>query len=93
MVADFDKSGTITGVEAFMLGLALSLDSFGAGIGAAMLGFSPLYLSLAVSILSSGLVFFGNEIRSCVIENIMAAKVNFCAWNCSHCDWNLENLV
>ena len=33
MVADFDKSGTITGVEAFMLGLALSLDSFGAGIG------------------------------------------------------------
>ena len=37
--------------------------------------------------------FFGNEIRSCVIENIMAAKVNFCAWNCSHCDWTLENLV
>ncbi len=59
MSADFDKSGTITGVEALMLGLALSLDSFGAGIGAAMLGFSPLYLSVAVSLLSSGLVFAG----------------------------------
>lgn len=62
MVADFDRSGTITGVEAFMLGLALSLDSFGAGIGAAMLGFSPLYLSLTVSLLSSGLVFAGMKL-------------------------------
>ena len=93
MVADFDKSGTITGVEAFMLGLALSLDSFGAGIGAAMLGFSPLYLSYSSIDIKFWTGFFGNKIRSCVIENILAAKVNFCAWNCSHCDWNLENLV
>lgn len=43
--ADFDSSGTVTGVEAFMLGAALSLDAFGVGIGAAMLGFSPIILS------------------------------------------------
>ncbi|WP_026569736.1 MULTISPECIES: sporulation membrane protein YtaF [Sediminibacillus] len=42
MAADFDKSGNITGIEALLLGLALSVDSFGAGIGAAMLGFAPL---------------------------------------------------
>jgi len=59
MSADFDKSGAITGIEALMLGLALSLDSFGAGIGAAMLGFSPYYLALAVAVMSSLFVFLG----------------------------------
>lgn len=64
MSADFDKSGTITGVEAIMLGLALSLDSFGAGIGAVMLGYSPGYLALAVAFLSSLLVFLGIKLGS-----------------------------
>ncbi|WP_251549528.1 sporulation membrane protein YtaF [Neobacillus muris] len=59
MSADFDHSGTITGIEAFMLGFALSLDAFGAGIGAAMLGFSPIYLALASAVMSSLFVLFG----------------------------------
>lgn len=46
--ADLDNSGTISGVEALLLGFALSLDSFGAGIGAGMLGYSPLLLAGAV---------------------------------------------
>ncbi|MFD1707960.1 sporulation membrane protein YtaF [Siminovitchia sediminis] len=49
--ADFDSSGTVTGVEAFMLGTALSLDAFGVGIGAAMLGFSPFILSGAAAMM------------------------------------------
>lgn len=53
--ADFDSSGTITGLEAIMLGAALSLDAFGVGIGAAMLGFSPLLLSGAAAL--SGVLF------------------------------------
>ena len=77
MVADFDKSGTITGVEAFMLGLALSLDSFGAGIGAAMLGFSPLYLAIAVSILSSGLVFIGMKLGALLSNNAWLQRLTF----------------
>jgi putative sporulation protein YtaF len=59
MSADFDNSGTITGVEAFVLGFALSLDAFGAGIGASMLGFSPLFLTLAVIIMSTSFVSLG----------------------------------
>ncbi len=59
MSADFDQSGTITGIEALMLGFALSLDSFGAGIGAAMLGFSPIYLAGAVAVMSSLFVLLG----------------------------------
>jgi putative sporulation protein YtaF len=57
--ADFDRSGTITGIEAFMLGFALSIDAFGAGIGAAMLGFSPIYLAISVAVMSSLFVLLG----------------------------------
>jgi putative sporulation protein YtaF len=53
--ADFDRSGTITGLEAIMLGAALSLDAFGVGIGAAMLGFHPFLLIGAAAL--SGILF------------------------------------
>ncbi|MDQ0197030.1 sporulation membrane protein YtaF [Neobacillus ginsengisoli] len=59
MSADFDKSGAITGIEALMLGFALSLDSFGAGIGASLLGYSPYYLAFTVAIMSSLFVLLG----------------------------------
>jgi putative sporulation protein YtaF len=77
MEADFDKSGTITGVEAFMLGLALSLDSFGAGIGAAMLGFSPYLLAVSVALLSSGLVFLGIRLGSAVSQKSWLQRFTF----------------
>ncbi|MBS4208798.1 sporulation membrane protein YtaF [Bacillus sp. FJAT-50079] len=51
-MADMDDSGTVTGLEALLLGLALSLDAFGAGIGAAMLGFSPLLLATSAAVMS-----------------------------------------
>lgn len=59
MTADIDKSGTITGVEALLLGVALSLDAFGAGIGAALLGYSPIIMSLLVACMSSLFVSIG----------------------------------
>ncbi|AGB40426.1 putative sporulation protein YtaF [Halobacteroides halobius DSM 5150] len=40
--ADFDYSGAINNQEALFLGIALSLDAFGAGIGAVMVGYPPL---------------------------------------------------
>ncbi len=52
MSADLDDSGTISGREAVLLGLALSLDAFGAGLGAALLGISPLFLALSVTFMS-----------------------------------------
>ncbi|MDQ0255058.1 putative sporulation protein YtaF [Evansella vedderi] len=51
MYADLDNSGTINGREAFLLGLALSLDAFGAGIGAALIGFSPWIMAITVGIM------------------------------------------
>jgi len=60
--ADFDRSGEINAREAVILGVALALDAFGTGFSAAMMGFSPLAVSLTVGItklifLSAGLVF------------------------------------
>ncbi|MFD0698676.1 sporulation membrane protein YtaF [Paenibacillus sp. GCM10027628] len=52
-IADVDRSGNISASEATLLGLALSLDAFGAGIGAALIGFVPL-LTASVIALSSG---------------------------------------
>ncbi|KAB7705930.1 sporulation membrane protein YtaF [Bacillus aerolatus] len=50
--ADLDQSGTITGLEALLLGLALSLDSFGAGIGAAMLNYPAVVLAASVAVMN-----------------------------------------
>ncbi|RED84189.1 sporulation membrane protein YtaF [Cohnella phaseoli] len=52
--ADMDRSGTISAGEAFLLGTALSLDAFGAGIGAALVGFPPLLTAVVIAA-SSGL--------------------------------------
>lgn len=57
--ADFDNSGIITGNEALILGLALALDAFGAGLGAAMLGYSPIITATIISFTSGFFVFFG----------------------------------
>lgn len=61
-LADFDGSGRITGLEAFMLGLALSIDSFGAGIGMGVLGFNPVMLSALVAFMSVAFLYVGVDV-------------------------------
>jgi putative sporulation protein YtaF len=77
MSADFDKSGTITGIEAIILGLALSLDAFGAGIGASMLGYSPVYLAVSVALMSSLFVFLGMKIGSIFSHSSWVQRFSF----------------
>ncbi|CAM4023766.1 sporulation membrane protein YtaF [Paenibacillus alkaliterrae] len=57
--ADLDRSGTISAKEAVLLGFALALDAFGAGLGAAMLGYSPFVTAMLVALMSGLFVFFG----------------------------------
>ena len=59
MEADIDKSGEISLAEAGILGLALSLDAFGAGIGAALVGYSPLLTAALISLCSFCCLYFG----------------------------------
>ncbi|MED5015811.1 sporulation membrane protein YtaF [Paenibacillus chibensis] len=57
--ADIDKSGSISGIEAMWLGIALSLDAFGAGLGAALLGFSPVWTALVIALFSGTFLVLG----------------------------------
>ncbi|WP_343045071.1 sporulation membrane protein YtaF [Paenibacillus lemnae] len=52
--ADLDRSGSISAWEAMLLGIALSLDAFGAGLGAAMMGLSP-WLTSGISAFFCGM--------------------------------------
>ncbi|XEC93312.1 sporulation membrane protein YtaF [Paenibacillus tarimensis] len=60
--ADVDRSGTISASEALLLGFALSLDAFGAGLGAALLGFSPLLTSVLIAVASGTFLLCGMHI-------------------------------
>ncbi|GIO24833.1 sporulation membrane protein YtaF [Oceanobacillus sp. J11TS1] len=57
--ADLDKSGIISINESILLGFALALDAFGAGIGAAMLGYSPLITALLTAGMSGLFLYSG----------------------------------
>lgn len=57
--ADLDKSGAISAGEAFLLGIALALDAFGAGLGASMLGYSPLLTAGLIACMSGIFLFWG----------------------------------
>ena len=57
--ADMDASGSISPAEALVLGNALSLDAFGAGLGAALLGFHPLWTALAIMAFSGSFLALG----------------------------------
>jgi putative sporulation protein YtaF len=60
--ADMDRSGTITAGEAFFLGTALSLDAFGAGIGAALVGFPPLITAILIAVASGLFLWSGTRV-------------------------------
>ncbi|MBA4541568.1 MULTISPECIES: sporulation membrane protein YtaF [Thermoactinomyces] len=53
LAADLDNSGSISSSEALLLGAALSLDSFGAGLGVALAGFSPLPTAAVIMVMSA----------------------------------------
>ena len=56
--ADLDRSGTISKPEAILLGMALALDAFGAGIAASLLHYSA-FLTAGLVALMSGIFLIG----------------------------------
>ncbi|MGI6358748.1 MAG: sporulation membrane protein YtaF [Bacillota bacterium] len=61
-LADRDQSGIISWQEAILLGTALALDAFGAGLGAAMTGLSALPTALAVGAIKFCALLLGWEL-------------------------------
>src|SRR5699024_2442777 len=75
--ADLDQSGTISANEALLLGTALALDAFGAGIGASMLGYSPALTSLLIACMSGLFVFCGIKIGMLLSKNKQLQHMSF----------------
>jgi putative sporulation protein YtaF len=59
VLADRDKSGGINPCEAIVLGVALALDAFGAGLGAAMTGLPSLLTAMIIGLSKFILVNLG----------------------------------
>ncbi|MDD2421608.1 MAG: sporulation membrane protein YtaF [Heliobacteriaceae bacterium] len=57
--ADLDRSGELGLYEAFLLGLALSMDAFGAGLGVSLAGACSVYIPFVVGLTQLGLVTAG----------------------------------
>lgn len=62
LAADYDGSKIISVQESLILGFALALDAFAAGIGAAILGFPATWTAVAVMIANLGFVTKGLHI-------------------------------
>ncbi|GFN30123.1 sporulation membrane protein YtaF [Paenibacillus xylaniclasticus] len=58
-VADVDRSGSISSSEAVLLGVALSFDAFGAGLGAAMIGLHSATTAAAIALSSAVFLLAG----------------------------------
>lgn len=59
---DMDNSSSIEPLEAFYLGIALSVDSFGAGIGTAVLGINTTAIPFCVALFQLIFLFTGLNI-------------------------------
>lgn len=75
--ADADRSGHIMGWEAVLLGLALSLDAFGAGISLTFLGYSPLVVSACVAAASAVLLLVGIRVGGKVGQNRWLSRLTW----------------
>jgi putative sporulation protein YtaF len=76
-VADLDRSGSISSREAFLLGTALSMDAFGAGLGASILGYSPLPVSLLIAVMSVLFLHFGMKVGLKIVSESVKKWMDF----------------
>jgi putative sporulation protein YtaF len=76
-LADMDRSGIISASEAVLLGIALSLDAFGAGIGAAFIGFSSLLTAVIIAISSGFFIASGLRVGIIYADRSWVKKLSF----------------
>src|SRR5699024_8362804 len=50
--ADLDRSGSISANEGFLLGIAIVMDAFGAGIGASIIGYPAILTALLIAFMT-----------------------------------------
>lgn len=77
--ADIDHSGVISIKEALLLGVALALDAFGAGLGAAIIGYDPLLTALLIAFMSGFFVYTGIKLGVVLASNKKIQELTFIA--------------
>ncbi|WII36161.1 MntP/YtaF family protein [Paenibacillus thiaminolyticus] len=75
--ADIDRSGSISAAEAAWLGAALSLDAFGAGIGASLLGYPSLLTALVIALFSGAFLRAGMHLGMKFSHQRWIKKISF----------------
>lgn len=75
--ADLDRSGIISPSEAVLLGFALALDAFGAGIGASMLGYAPILTALLIACMSGAFLYLGLTAGRILTKNRHMQRLTF----------------
>ncbi|WP_449355459.1 sporulation membrane protein YtaF [Virgibacillus natechei] len=75
--ADLDQSGIISPNEALLLGAALALDAFGAGIGASMIGYSPIITAVLIAFMSGLFVFLGIQTGMLLAKNKYMQRLTY----------------
>ncbi|BCJ88034.1 MntP/YtaF family protein [Effusibacillus dendaii] len=74
-IADMDRSGSISSSEAIVLGIALSMDGFGAGIGASLVGYPPVLTATTISLMSLLFIGLGLKIGHIYAETPFVRKL------------------
>lgn len=72
---DIDRSGIIDPREALLLGLALSVDAIGAGIGSAMVGFYGISVPFLIGLFQIIFLYIGSRIGEIVLKLPIHEKV------------------
>ncbi|WP_240374638.1 sporulation membrane protein YtaF [Bacillus piscicola] len=75
--ADMDKSGIITTKEALFLGMALSFDAFGAGIGASLLELPIFTLAAAIAVMCAVFLTAGMKCGRKLSEYALVQKLSY----------------
>src|SRR5699024_2092555 len=75
--ADNDESGIISISEATVLGIALALDAFAAGFGAAMLGYSSFITVYFNAIIGGPFLYGGGTVGHVLAKNTMLSELPY----------------
>ncbi len=73
--ADINQSGRISMSEALLLGVALSMDAFGAGFGASMLGYTALMTTIFIAFMSGAFLFAGIHVGAIFAQYSIMRKL------------------
>lgn len=74
--ADKDNSGIISGTEAFLLGIALAMDAFGAGFAAALIGYPSWLMAFFIAMMSGLFLYTGIKTGNLLAKSPITEKLS-----------------